>query len=65
MTLPKDLPKYGTLDGERILLEDVAKLHPSIRSRVVVETDKGPIRPWRFISEGDEVTFNDDGSISI
>ncbi len=56
MTPPKDPEK---------VLEDIAKLPPEERANVEVEDTEGPIRPARFWTFPDELTFPDDDTFEI
>ncbi|MFQ5473444.1 MAG: hypothetical protein ACE5FA_11245 [Dehalococcoidia bacterium] len=46
----QERPRYGELDGKRVLLSEAEKLDKWSRARVVVDLPGiGKVRPWRFV----------------
>lgn len=51
-----------TLEGKPISEEEIAKLHPMVRSQVVLHDPalEGPIRPFRFCGDDGDVVFDEE-----
>lgn len=57
----RPMPEYGKLRGKKVLLADAeARLSPADLTQVEVDVPgQGIIRPWRFVTDGSEITEKD------
>ena len=57
----RPMPEYGKLRGKKVLLADAeARLSPADLAQVEVDVPgQGIIRPWRFVTDGSEITEKD------
>ena len=67
MTSDSDWPRIGYLDGKPIDLSTLKQtVHPARWAEVVVDVPGvGRVRPWRFASQGWEVSRGADGVLKV